>query len=98
MPYVVEVQPYPLTSVFCVSACAVRWERSQGRIVRQKNRAMAPEEVRDQWEQICDFTDATKPSTVQGQDALGVDRSSPSTHTRERSVKVGQEEGKHSLV
>lgn len=52
-----------------LSLCAVRWERSQGRIVRQKNRAMAPEAVRDQWEQICDFTDATKPSTVQGQDA-----------------------------
>lgn len=32
---------------------------------------MAPEAVRDQWEQICDFTDATKPSTIQGQDAPG---------------------------
>lgn len=51
--------------------CAVRWERSQGQIVRQKNRPMTPEAVRDQWDQICDFTDATKPSTVQGQDALG---------------------------
>ncbi|KAM7415977.1 hypothetical protein PAMA_018174 [Pampus argenteus] len=43
----------------------LRWERSQGRIVRQKNQPMSPEAVRDQWDKICDFTDATKPSSVQ---------------------------------
>uniref|UniRef100_H3DH09 Peroxisomal multifunctional enzyme type 2 n=1 Tax=Tetraodon nigroviridis TaxID=99883 RepID=H3DH09_TETNG len=43
----------------------LRWERSRGQIVRQKNRAMTPEAVRDGWDRICDFTDATKPSSVQ---------------------------------
>ncbi|GLD74324.1 peroxisomal multifunctional enzyme type 2, partial [Lates japonicus] len=43
----------------------LRWERSQGDIVRQKNQPMNPEAVRDQWEKICDFTDATKPTNVQ---------------------------------
>lgn len=51
--------------------CAVRWERSEGQIVRQKSRPMTPEAVRDQWDKICDFTDATKPTTIQGQHALG---------------------------
>uniref|UniRef100_A0AAY5KPM9 Hydroxysteroid (17-beta) dehydrogenase 4 n=1 Tax=Esox lucius TaxID=8010 RepID=A0AAY5KPM9_ESOLU len=44
----------------------LRWERSQGCIVRQKNQAMSPEAVRDQWDHICDFTNATKPSTING--------------------------------
>lgn len=43
----------------------LRWERSQGRTVRQKNQPMTPEAVRDHWDKICDFTDATKPATVQ---------------------------------
>ncbi|KAG8011790.1 Peroxisomal multifunctional enzyme type 2 [Nibea albiflora] len=43
----------------------LRWERSQGRTVRQKNKPMTPEVVRDQWDKICDFTDATKPASVQ---------------------------------
>ncbi|XP_046904595.1 peroxisomal multifunctional enzyme type 2 isoform X2 [Hypomesus transpacificus] len=43
----------------------LRWERSQGRIVRQKNQSMSPEGVREQWDQICDFTDATKPANIQ---------------------------------
>uniref|UniRef100_A0A8C3FYW6 Peroxisomal multifunctional enzyme type 2 n=1 Tax=Cyclopterus lumpus TaxID=8103 RepID=A0A8C3FYW6_CYCLU len=44
----------------------LRWERSQGCVVRQKNQPMTPEAVRDQWDKICDFTDATKPTSVQG--------------------------------
>ncbi|TKS78269.1 Peroxisomal multifunctional enzyme type 2 [Collichthys lucidus] len=43
----------------------LRWERSQGRTVRQKNQPMTPEVVRDQWDKICDFTDATKPTSIQ---------------------------------
>uniref|UniRef100_A0A3Q3FS15 Hydroxysteroid (17-beta) dehydrogenase 4 n=1 Tax=Labrus bergylta TaxID=56723 RepID=A0A3Q3FS15_9LABR len=43
----------------------LRWERSQGQTVRQKNQPMTPEAVRDQWDAICDFTDATKPTSIQ---------------------------------
>ncbi|XP_049435629.1 peroxisomal multifunctional enzyme type 2 [Epinephelus fuscoguttatus] len=43
----------------------LRWERSQGCTVRKKNQPMTPEAVRDQWDKICDFTDATKPTSVQ---------------------------------
>ncbi|XP_029295791.1 LOW QUALITY PROTEIN: peroxisomal multifunctional enzyme type 2 [Cottoperca gobio] len=43
----------------------LRWERSVGRTVRQKNQPMTPEAVRDQWDKICDFTDATKLTNVQ---------------------------------
>uniref|UniRef100_A0A8C7F618 Peroxisomal multifunctional enzyme type 2 n=1 Tax=Oncorhynchus kisutch TaxID=8019 RepID=A0A8C7F618_ONCKI len=42
----------------------LRWERSQGRIVRKKNQGMFPETVRDQWDNICDFTNATKPANI----------------------------------
>lgn len=51
----------------CVCVCVVRWERTQGYIVRQKNQSMKPESIRDHWEKICDFTDATKPASIQGQ-------------------------------
>uniref|UniRef100_A0A7N6A3M9 Peroxisomal multifunctional enzyme type 2 n=1 Tax=Anabas testudineus TaxID=64144 RepID=A0A7N6A3M9_ANATE len=44
----------------------LRWERSQGDIVRQKNQPMTPEAVRDKWDKICDFTEATKPVSIQG--------------------------------
>lgn len=43
----------------------LRWERTLGRIVRQKNMSMTPEAVRDAWNEICDFTDATKPASIQ---------------------------------
>lgn len=42
----------------------LRWERSLGRTVRQKNQAMTPEAVRDQWDKICDFTNATRPTSI----------------------------------
>ncbi|XP_035235660.1 peroxisomal multifunctional enzyme type 2 [Anguilla anguilla] len=42
----------------------LRWERTQGHIVRRRDEAMTPEAVREGWEQICDFTDATKPTTI----------------------------------
>lgn len=50
----------------CALVCLVRWERSQGVIVRGKTQPMNAEAVRDKWGQICDFTDATKPANIQG--------------------------------
>ncbi|KAI5094952.1 peroxisomal multifunctional enzyme type 2 [Silurus meridionalis] len=51
----------------------LRWERTLGSIVRQKKQGMSPEEVRDKWAQICDFTNATKPATIQESMHLLVD-------------------------
>ncbi|XP_067885997.1 peroxisomal multifunctional enzyme type 2 isoform X1 [Heterodontus francisci] len=41
----------------------LRWERTLGAIVRQKDQQMTPEAVRDNWERICDFENATKPKS-----------------------------------
>ncbi|XP_063050873.1 peroxisomal multifunctional enzyme type 2 [Engraulis encrasicolus] len=43
----------------------LRWERTQGVILRRATQVMSPESVRDKWEEICDFTDATKPANIQ---------------------------------
>lgn len=81
-PRIIFIRPWVPSTVFVCVLCvcvlhwplclrvsmyAVRWERSLGRTVRQKNKPMTPEAVRDQWDQICDFTDATRPTSVQGQ-------------------------------
>uniref|UniRef100_H3A2L9 Peroxisomal multifunctional enzyme type 2 n=1 Tax=Latimeria chalumnae TaxID=7897 RepID=H3A2L9_LATCH len=44
----------------------LRWERTLGATVRQKNHMMTPEAVQDAWNQICDFENASKPQSVQG--------------------------------
>uniref|UniRef100_A0A8C5CUG5 Hydroxysteroid (17-beta) dehydrogenase 4 n=1 Tax=Gadus morhua TaxID=8049 RepID=A0A8C5CUG5_GADMO len=42
----------------------LRWERSPGHVLLRKNHPMSPEAVRDQWDNICDFKDASHPATV----------------------------------
>ncbi|XP_075692400.1 peroxisomal multifunctional enzyme type 2 [Rhinoderma darwinii] len=43
----------------------LRWERTVGAIIRQQNRPMTAEAVRDEWSKICDFDNAVKPQTIQ---------------------------------
>ncbi|CAL8330718.1 unnamed protein product [Arctogadus glacialis] len=42
----------------------LRWERSPGHVLLRKNHPMSPEAVRDQWDNICDFKDASHPATI----------------------------------
>uniref|UniRef100_A0A8C5H2L7 Hydroxysteroid (17-beta) dehydrogenase 4 n=1 Tax=Gouania willdenowi TaxID=441366 RepID=A0A8C5H2L7_GOUWI len=51
----------------------LRWERTHGHTVRQKNKPMTPEAVRDHWDKICDFNQVTKPVGIQGESYCGRD-------------------------
>uniref|UniRef100_T1DLZ3 Peroxisomal multifunctional enzyme type 2 n=1 Tax=Crotalus horridus TaxID=35024 RepID=T1DLZ3_CROHD len=42
----------------------LRWERSLGAVVRQKNHPMSPEIVEHNWEKICNFDNAQKPQNI----------------------------------
>uniref|UniRef100_A0A8C0BSK6 Hydroxysteroid 17-beta dehydrogenase 4 n=1 Tax=Buteo japonicus TaxID=224669 RepID=A0A8C0BSK6_9AVES len=58
----------PLVVWLCHESCAENgslFERSLGAIVRGKNQPMTPEAVRDKWEKVCDFDNASKPRSIQ---------------------------------
>ncbi|KAG9487906.1 hypothetical protein GDO78_007612, partial [Eleutherodactylus coqui] len=58
----------PLVLWLCHESCQENgglFERTVGAIIRQQNRPMTPEAVRDEWSKICDFDNATKPQTIQ---------------------------------
>jgi len=59
--------------------------------VRQKNNPMTPEAVRDQWDRICDFTNATKPANVQGQYCIEPDMNSHSIKPAKKPLWVHRE-------
>uniref|UniRef100_A0A8C5U590 Hydroxysteroid 17-beta dehydrogenase 4 n=1 Tax=Malurus cyaneus samueli TaxID=2593467 RepID=A0A8C5U590_9PASS len=60
----------PLVVWLCHESCAENGSlfeviRSLGAIVRGKNQPMTPEAVRDKWEKVCDFDNASKPRSIQ---------------------------------
>lgn len=42
----------------------MRWQKSDGAVVRRKGKEMTIEDVRDSWEQISDFTEPSYPASI----------------------------------
>ncbi|XP_006812275.1 uncharacterized protein LOC100367300 [Saccoglossus kowalevskii] len=67
-------------------AAQVRLQRSKGAIYKKKNLAATPEQVRDSWNNITDFTDADIPTTIQESTGLAMQALSVDENN-ERSIK-----------
>lgn len=42
----------------------LRWQKSKGKVIRRKGEPMTPEQVRDSWDEITDFSDPSYPTTI----------------------------------
>ena len=52
--------------LLCFVLCIVRWQKSEGRVVRRHDGNMTAEDVRDAWADITDFSKHTYPSSIGG--------------------------------
>ena len=42
----------------------MRWQKSDGAVIRQKNVDMTIEDIRDSWDKICDFDEHSFPTSL----------------------------------